>query len=89
MKLLGRNILKNLHKNDVLDSWLNAWSCEIIHARWWSETDVFKQFPQVKQLDGNLFSFETKPKMYCINVQIAFFPIGVVLITDIELAENE
>lgn len=88
MHLLGRNILSNLQKNEAVDKWLIAWTYEVIHAHWKNSDQVFKQFPQVQQLDDNLFLFETKPKMYCIKVQIAF-PKGIVLITALnELTEN-
>ncbi len=88
MHLLGRNILSNLQKNKALNKWLTSWICEVIHAHWQNREQILKQFPQVKQLDDNLFLFETKPKMYCIKVHIAF-PRGIVLITALnELTEN-
>jgi mRNA interferase HigB len=88
MHLLGRNILSNLQKNAAVDKWLTSWICEVVNAHWKNSDQVFKQFPQAQQLNDNLFLFETKPKMYCIKVQIAF-PKGIVLITALnKLMEN-
>jgi hypothetical protein len=89
MRLLGRDILFNLQKrNEMLDKWLAVWVCELTNARWWCPTDVFNQFPKVQERGGGLFLFQTEPKGYCIEVQIAF-PQGIALITALtELIED-
>jgi mRNA-degrading endonuclease HigB of HigAB toxin-antitoxin module len=89
MRLLGRDTLRGLQKrNELLDKWLASWLCEIVHARWWSPVDVINQFPKVQENDNGLFLFQTEPKGFCIEVQIAF-PQGIALITAlIELTED-
>lgn len=81
MRLVGRDILNPLQKqNKTLDNWLSAWVCELVHARWWSPADVLDQFPKVQERGNGLFLFQTEPKGYYIEVQIAF-PQGIALIT--------
>jgi mRNA-degrading endonuclease HigB of HigAB toxin-antitoxin module len=81
MHLLGRDTLNVLQKrNEMLDKWLAAWVCEFVHARWWCSADVLSQFPKVQERSDGLFLFQTEPKGYCIEVQIAF-PQGIALIT--------
>ena len=89
MRLLGRDTLNGLQKrNEMLDKWITAWVCEFIHAHWWCPADVHDQFPKVQELDDGLFLFQTEPKGYCIEVQIAF-PQGIALITALtELIED-
>jgi mRNA-degrading endonuclease HigB of HigAB toxin-antitoxin module len=81
MRLVGRDILNPVQKqNKILDGWLSAWVCELIHARWWSPADVLNQFPKAQQCGNGLFLFQTEPKGYYIEVKIAF-PQGIALIT--------
>jgi len=89
MRLLGRDTLNGLQKrNEMLDKWLAAWVYEFVHARWWCSADVLSQFPKVQEHRDGLFLFQTEPKGYCIEVQIAF-PQGIALITALtELIED-
>lgn len=89
MHLLGRDTLNRLqNQNEMLDKWLSSWLSELVHARWWCSADVVGQFPKVQEHRDGLFLFQTEPKGYCIEVQIAF-PQGIALITALtEITED-
>lgn len=89
MRLLGKDTIYDLLKQDSATSkWLTIWVNEVAYAQWQCASDVLIQFPNAQERNCGLFIFETEPKGFCIEVQVAF-PQRVAVITGFARQEED